>query len=109
MAESDSLTGSTTVTDANDDRPYCFYLSETMTTQHADGSRHYYPAIVRENDPGYYRTDWDYGTDFHLAKRAVASLNQKRGIPPDVVSRIVMSSMFPKADANRHDVTADAP
>jgi hypothetical protein len=63
-----------------------------MYQKHEDGTLHYYPAIVTENEAGYHRTNWDYGTDFKLASEAVDSLNAKREINPDEVNEIVSSS-----------------
>jgi hypothetical protein len=71
---------------------HCFYLDEAMTMKHADGTHHFYPAIVVENEAGYYRTDYDYGTDFAHAKETVDDLNRERGLSPERVIDIVTSS-----------------
>jgi hypothetical protein len=75
------------------DKPFCLYVSEVMTKRHGDGSRHFYPGIVVEDEPGYYMTDWDYGTDFAEAATAVVATNAKRGISQVEVMDILGSSM----------------
>jgi hypothetical protein len=84
-----------------DGKRICFFIDETMVVKHDDDTRHYYPAIVTENEDGYNRTNWDYGTDYKLAEEAVESLNRKRGISKEEADAIVMSSMFPKTRAVR--------
>jgi hypothetical protein len=81
----------------NDGKRFCYYITEAMTQRHDDGTVHYYPAIVTENEDGYKRTDWDYGTDFKLAQETVISLNAERGISQPEAMEIVASSMFPKS------------
>jgi hypothetical protein len=66
-----------------DGKRICFYISEAMVKSHPDGSRHFYPAIVTEHEPGYSPTDWDFGTNFKLAQEAP--------------TEIVTSSMFPRS------------
>jgi hypothetical protein len=80
-----------------DGKRICFYISEAMVKSHGDGSRHFYPAIVTEHEPGYNPTDWDFGTDFKLAQEAVISLNSKRGVSQAEATEIVTSSMFPRS------------
>lgn len=75
------------------DGPYCYYLIETMTTLHPDGTRHYYPMLGAQDESGYYPTDWDYGTDFARAQEAVIALNARRGVSQDEATAIVASSM----------------
>ena len=75
------------------EKPFCLYITEVMTTQHADGTRHFYPAIVVQDQPGYYRTDWDYGTDFAEAVAAVIAANAQHGVSQVEATEIVGSSM----------------
>ncbi len=69
---------------------YCFYLTER--NKRSDGV--YSPVIVVRDTEGYYQTDYDYGTDFVLAKRAVDDNNKALGLTKDAVQEIVTSSMF---------------
>jgi hypothetical protein len=75
------------------DKPFCLYVSAAMTKRHDDGSRHFYPGIVVQDEPGYYTTDWDYGTDFAEAAAAVIAANAKRGISQLEATDILGSSM----------------
>jgi hypothetical protein len=75
------------------DKPFCLYVSEAMTKRHGDGSKHFYPGIVVEDQPGYYMTDWDYGSDFAEAAATVIATNAARGISQVGASEIVGSSM----------------
>jgi len=76
-----------------DGKPACYYLDEAMTIKHDDGTHHFYPAIIVENEPGYNRTDYDYGTDYDIARKTVDSLNAEGGVDRAEVLRIVESSM----------------
>ena len=75
------------------DKPFCLYVSEAMTKRHADGSMHFYPGIVVEDEPGYYMTDWDYGIGFADAVAAVIAANAKRGMGQLEAMDILASSM----------------
>jgi hypothetical protein len=87
------------------DIPTVFHLDETMGVKQRDGLVHYYPAVVRYCEKGYFRTDWDYGTDFHLAKLAIEQLNTERGFTSEQVEMVVISSMFPYSKVTLEEVT----
>jgi hypothetical protein len=74
------------------DKPFCLYITEAMTKRHRDGTRHFYPGIVVQDEPGYYTTDWDYGTDFAEAVAAVVAANAAHGISQVEATEIVGSS-----------------
>ncbi len=66
----------------------CYFIDEAMT----DERGHYRPAIVTENEPGYHRTDYDYGTDFYRAHEAVETCNRQLGLTTSDCDEIVLSS-----------------
>ena len=76
-----------------DGKPVCYYQSPAPL-DHSDGKKHFYPSLVTFDQPGHSLTDWDYGTDYELAKQVVEKLNRDRGTSPKAASLIVASSMF---------------
>ena len=90
-----------------DNVPVCFYLDETMTQPVVkDGKTeyHFFPAIVTAFEPGYNRTDWDYGSDFARAHSVVEKLNTERGVTKEAADLIVSTSMFPKSRITLADI-----
>ena len=80
-----------------DGKPACLLITENLTRTHADGERHFFPAFVKAYEPGFSATDWDYGTDYGAAQKAVEAFNTEHGVNSDAVMLIVTTSMFPKA------------
>jgi hypothetical protein len=78
-------------------KPACLFVTENMTRTHADGERHYYPVLVKAFEPGFTATDWDYGTDYAEAQKAVEAFNAEHGVNKDAAIIIVTTSMFPAA------------
>ena len=67
----------------------CFWLRPYA---YEDGN--FYPSIVKVNEAGHHKTDWNYGSDMALAQEAVNKLNMERyGLTPLDAERIVDSSM----------------
>ena len=67
----------------------CYFILETVKDE--DGG--YVPCIAVEDEPGYYRTDWNWGTDKDLAEQCVDQKNEALGINPREAFAIVLSSM----------------
>jgi hypothetical protein len=61
-----------------------------------DGS--YIVCIAVENEPGYYRTDWHWKTDYQTADYLATERNRRLGLTDIEAQRIVVSSMA----AGRH-------
>jgi len=57
---------------------------------------HVTPIIVKEGEPGYWRTDWSWRKEFAEAARDQA--NERLGLTPDEAEQVMISSMFPKQD-----------
>ena len=87
-----------------DGKPACLFVTENLTRNHADGERHFYPAFVKAHEPGFAATDWDYGTDYAEAKKAVEAFNAEHGVTKDAALLIVTSSMFPSAPISLVDI-----
>jgi hypothetical protein len=65
-----------------------YFILETV--RDADGN--FIPCIAKENEPGYFKTSWQYGKDLDLANKAVDSLNQRMGYSPKEAAQIVAST-----------------
>ena len=64
----------------------------------------YIPCIAVENEPGFYKTDWNWGSDLDLAWQYADEKNKAMGYTPEEVCRIVFSSMFPqKGDSDAQE------
>lgn len=87
-----------------DGKPACLFITENLTRIHADGERHFYPAFVKAHEPGFSATDWDYGTDYGEAQRAVESFNAEHGVNRDAAILIVTAAMFPAAPVSVADI-----
>lgn len=87
-----------------DGKPACLFVTENLTRTHSDGERHFYPAFVKAFEPGFSATDWDYGTEYGEAQKAVESYNAERGVNADAAMLIVTSSMFPSAPISLTDI-----
>ncbi len=69
----------------------CYTILETVTSE--DGQ--FIPCIVKENEMGYFKTDWLWGKDLKLAQQCADEKNEGLGHTPEDVAIIVASS-FPK-------------
>ncbi len=54
----------------------------------------YVPCIAVKGEPGYYRTDWAWGTDLRTARRIAAGKNEVLGYTQAEVDEIILSSMW---------------
>lgn len=87
-----------------DGTPACLFITENLTRNHADGERHFYPAFVKAYQPGFSATDWDYGTDYAEAQKAVDAFNAEHGVNKDAAILIITTSMFPAAPVSLADI-----
>ena len=87
-----------------DGKPACLLITENFTRSGADGERHFYPAFVKAYEPGFSATDWDYGTDYAAAQKAVEAFNAEHGVNKEAAMLIVTSSMFPAAPISVADI-----
>lgn len=87
-----------------DGKPACLLITENLTRNHPDGERHFYPAFVKAHEPGFSATDWDYGTDYAGALKAVDAFNAEHGVSKDAAALIVTTSMFPSAPVSVSDI-----
>lgn len=51
------------------------------------------PCIAVEGESGYYRTDWNWGSDIKLANEIADEKNKALGFTPDEAIKIVFSTM----------------
>ena len=72
-----------------DGKRYCYFIFESMK----DEQGNYRPGIAVDGEPGYYVTDYDYGTDFMFAQMGVDKANEKIGVSVDDAMDIVATSM----------------
>lgn len=49
--------------------------------------------IAIENESGYYKTDWHWGTDIDVAEKIARKKNEKLGISEDEAHKVVLSTM----------------
>ena len=87
-----------------DGKPACLFITENLTRPHPNGERHFYPAFVKAHEPGFSATDWDYGTDYAAAQKAVEAFNAEHGVNKDAAILIVTTSMFPAAPVTIADI-----
>jgi hypothetical protein len=59
-----------------------------------DENGEYIPCIVKENESGFYRTDWHWGKDIELARECAKQKNEALELSEKDVEQIIMSSMF---------------
>ncbi len=59
-----------------------------------DGNGEYIPCIVKENEPGFYRTDWRWGKDIQLARKCAKKKNMALELTEEDVDKIIASSML---------------
>ena len=67
---------------------WCCILDETMCV---DGR--YFPAVAIEGHRGCYPTDYDYGNNYKMAKRAVVEMNKSHGLSEHEMVAITLSSI----------------
>lgn len=48
----------------------------------------YIPCIVKEGETGYYRTDWNWGTDLAHAREIAKRMNERMGIDAQTAEQI---------------------
>lgn len=66
-----------------------YFIQPTLVTE--DGQ--YIPCIAKENESGYYKTDWAWGSNLEEAEKLAAQKNASLGISEKEAMKIVLSSM----------------
>ncbi len=66
-----------------------YFLLETER----DNDGGYIPCIAEEDEQGYNRTDWNYGTDKALAQECIDELNERMDISQRDAVVIQLSTM----------------
>ena len=66
-----------------------YFIQETVTDR--DGN--YIPCVAVENILGFYRTDWDWGSDFNEAQLIADRMNERLGITKHEATTIQLSTM----------------
>ena len=61
-------------------------------------SAQYVPCVVSEGEAGYFVTSWVWGNDFDVANSMADEYNEKAGLTPDDVVKLVAQSMKPAQD-----------
>jgi hypothetical protein len=72
------------------DNKKCVYFINELERDKDGG---YIPCIAVEGETGYYRTDWNWGSDIELAQEIADTKNDALGFTPLEALRIVLSSM----------------
>lgn len=68
-----------------------YFINELVRAE--DGG--FIPCIAEEGEKGFWRTDWNWGSDQNLAEQIAAQKNAAMGISEQDAIRIVFSSMTP--------------
>ncbi len=66
-----------------------YFILETVKTPAGE----YIPCIAVENEPGYHKTDWNYGTNRLQAMAAITDLNTRLGLSEREATIIQLSTM----------------
>ena len=66
-----------------------YIILDTQKTE--DGE--FIPCVVKENESGYFVTDYHWGTDIKVAQRCARELNEKMGLTENDVIQILLSTM----------------
>lgn len=82
------------------DRRYCYYVCSTGQ----EDPRGIIPSVVYEGEPGHYplvgrgtaATPWFWGKTLDEARKVCREQNERLGLSPEDVNKIVASSMFPR-------------
>ena len=60
-----------------------------------DDIGNFIPCIVKEDETGYYTTDWKWGSDLKEANEFAKDYNAKFGLTQDEACSLVLQSMRP--------------
>lgn len=66
-----------------------YFICETVLAE--DGG--FIPCIAEEGLPGFYKTDWNWGTDREMAEQIANQKNEAMGFTPKQAIKVVLSSM----------------
>lgn len=75
-------------------KPFCYYIPQIPNGADCGGKPdHFFCAIVVPDEPGYYATDWDWGTDRETAEACAEEMNRKLGLTEEQAAIMVLRSM----------------
>lgn len=68
---------------------YCYFVQFDVKDERGN----YIPCIAVEGVKGYYRTNWQWGSDFAAARNAAVHKNAEIGIDGAAAAKIQLSTM----------------
>lgn len=71
------------------DKRRCYFVTDFAK----DEEGNYIPCIAEEGTPGYWRTDWNWGSDLAQAEKFASLKNQALGLTDRDAFLIQVSSM----------------
>lgn len=71
------------------DKRVALFVMETQVNSKGE----YNALIAVEGEPGFYATDWFWGTDFKLAEECAGDCNARLGLSKKEAAEIVCSTM----------------
>lgn len=66
-----------------------YFILESQTNDKGE----FRALVAKENESGYYKTDWFWGDDLEVAEKIARERNEKMGISADDAFKIVASTM----------------
>lgn len=79
-------------TEFREDENRCVFFMQRTVKENGE----YVVCIAEEGTPGFYKTDWLWGTDFALATKLCDERNEKNGISKEEAEEIIVGTIFPK-------------
>ena len=67
----------------------CYFILESQTNEKGE----FRALIAVENESGYYKTDWFWGTDLKIAEEIARDKNLTMGLTQEEVCKITLSTM----------------
>lgn len=66
-----------------------YFVKESITNENGE----YIPCIAKENEQGYYKTDWTWGTNFEIAEECANDKNEMLGLSRNDINDIIASTL----------------
>lgn len=66
-----------------------YFIQQTLT----DEQGNFIPCVAVEGEPGYYKTDWTWGSDFEWAQKCADEMNEQMGIDSKTAMLIQLGTM----------------
>ena len=74
-----------------ENKKICYTILESETNL----AWNFLACIVIEGETGYYKTNWDWGSDRDIADATAKARNSAMGISEEEARKMVLKSMFP--------------